>query len=153
MDHEFLFSSQRGEPAPCCWFWLGDDIMCESLDDRTAIADYICDMTAELAVLAAWADHTDPNKSANGLRMLRRSLRSATWQAIWRATRRSCRALTPHRSNPQTSFGYPRYAPRKDSLASFRSICEILAAAFGEDFQKQEYRRDRLRQPLTRSPR
>ncbi|MGB6444220.1 MAG: hypothetical protein WBE14_03135 [Xanthobacteraceae bacterium] len=33
--------------------------MCESLDDRTAIADYICDMTAELAVLAAWADHTD----------------------------------------------------------------------------------------------
>ncbi|MGA8322047.1 MAG: hypothetical protein WBE48_05880 [Xanthobacteraceae bacterium] len=59
MDHEFLFSSQRGEPAPCCWFWLGDDIMCESLDDRTAIADYICDMTAELAVLAAWADHTD----------------------------------------------------------------------------------------------
>ncbi|HSZ64764.1 MAG TPA: hypothetical protein VK825_01045 [Xanthobacteraceae bacterium] len=38
----------------------GDDIMdCESLDDRTAIADYICDMTAELAVLAAWADHTD----------------------------------------------------------------------------------------------
>ena len=40
--------------------WLGDDMMdCESLDDRTAIADYICDMTAELAVLAAWADHTD----------------------------------------------------------------------------------------------
>lgn len=32
---------------------------CESLDDRTAIADYIADMTAELALLAAWADHTD----------------------------------------------------------------------------------------------
>ena len=39
---------------------LGDDVMdCESLDDRTAIADYITDMTAELALLAAWADHTD----------------------------------------------------------------------------------------------
>jgi len=39
---------------------LGDDVMdCESLDDRTAIADYIADMTAELALLAAWADHTD----------------------------------------------------------------------------------------------
>jgi hypothetical protein len=39
---------------------LGDDVMdCESLDDRAAIADYIADMTAELALLAAWADHTD----------------------------------------------------------------------------------------------
>jgi hypothetical protein len=39
---------------------LGDDVMdCESLDDQTAIADYIADMTAELALLAAWADHTD----------------------------------------------------------------------------------------------
>jgi hypothetical protein len=32
---------------------------CETLDDRTAVADYICDLTAELALLAAWADHID----------------------------------------------------------------------------------------------
>jgi hypothetical protein len=32
---------------------------CETLDDRTAIADYISDLTAELALLAAWAEHTD----------------------------------------------------------------------------------------------
>jgi hypothetical protein len=28
-------------------------------DDRTAVADYISDLTAELAVMAAWAEHTD----------------------------------------------------------------------------------------------
>ncbi len=32
---------------------------CELPDDRTAVADYIADLTAELALLAAWADHTD----------------------------------------------------------------------------------------------
>ncbi len=39
---------------------LGADSMdCELLDDRTAVADYIADLTAELALLAAWADYTD----------------------------------------------------------------------------------------------
>jgi hypothetical protein len=32
---------------------------CETLDDRTAVADYISDLTAELALLAAWAEHTN----------------------------------------------------------------------------------------------
>lgn len=39
---------------------LGDNIMDhETLDDRTAVAEYIFDLTAELAVMAARADHTD----------------------------------------------------------------------------------------------
>jgi hypothetical protein len=32
---------------------------CESNDDRVAVAEYISDLTAELALMAAWADHTD----------------------------------------------------------------------------------------------
>ena len=32
---------------------------CKSQDDRAAVAEYIADLTAELALMAAWADHTD----------------------------------------------------------------------------------------------
>jgi hypothetical protein len=32
---------------------------CETQEERTAVADYISAMTAELAVMAAWAEHTD----------------------------------------------------------------------------------------------
>jgi len=32
---------------------------CESQDDRTAVAEYISDLTAELALMAAWAEHAD----------------------------------------------------------------------------------------------
>jgi hypothetical protein len=32
---------------------------CESQDDRAAVADYVADLMAELALMAAWADHTD----------------------------------------------------------------------------------------------
>lgn len=32
---------------------------CESQDDRAAVAEYVADLTAELALMAAWADHTD----------------------------------------------------------------------------------------------
>jgi hypothetical protein len=32
---------------------------CETQDDRTAVAEYVCDLTAELAVMAAWAEHVD----------------------------------------------------------------------------------------------
>ena len=34
-------------------------MVCETQDERTAVADYILAMTAELAVMAAWAEHTD----------------------------------------------------------------------------------------------
>src|ERR1700733_15379426 len=134
MDHEFLFSSQRGEPAPCCLLLAGGTtswtVSRSTIEQRSPTISW------------KWRVF-NPSKSADGLRMLRRSLRPATWLAtllaIWRATRRSCRTLTPDHSNPQTSFGCPRYAPRKDSLASFRSICGILAAAFGDNFLKQQF--------------
>ncbi len=32
---------------------------CELQDDRAAVAEYVADLTAELALMAAWADHTD----------------------------------------------------------------------------------------------
>jgi hypothetical protein len=32
---------------------------CETQDDQTAVAEYVCDLTAELAVMAAWAEHVD----------------------------------------------------------------------------------------------
>jgi hypothetical protein len=32
---------------------------CETQDERAAVADYISAMAAELAVMAAWAEHTD----------------------------------------------------------------------------------------------
>jgi hypothetical protein len=32
---------------------------CDSQDDRAAVAEYISDLTAELALMAAWAEHTD----------------------------------------------------------------------------------------------
>jgi hypothetical protein len=34
-------------------------MVCATDDDRTAVADYISDLAAELAVMAAWAEHTD----------------------------------------------------------------------------------------------
>jgi hypothetical protein len=34
-------------------------MVCETDDNRTAVADYICDLTAELALLAAWAEHAN----------------------------------------------------------------------------------------------
>ena len=34
-------------------------MVCQTDDDRTAVADYVSDLTAELAVMAAWAEHTD----------------------------------------------------------------------------------------------
>ncbi len=37
----------------------GGNMICESEDDRIAVADYISDLTAELALMAAWADHID----------------------------------------------------------------------------------------------
>lgn len=38
----------------------GDYIVdCETQDERTAIADYISALAAELAVMAAWAEHAD----------------------------------------------------------------------------------------------
>ncbi len=38
----------------------GSDIMvCKTDDDRTAVADYISELTAELALMAAWADYAD----------------------------------------------------------------------------------------------
>ena len=35
------------------------DCDCDSEDDRTAVAEYISDLTAELALMAAWAEHAD----------------------------------------------------------------------------------------------
>jgi hypothetical protein len=35
------------------------DCDCESQDDRAAVAQYISDLTAELALMAAWAEHAD----------------------------------------------------------------------------------------------
>ena len=32
---------------------------CATEEERTAVADYISDLTAELALMAAWAEHTD----------------------------------------------------------------------------------------------
>jgi len=32
---------------------------CETQDERAAVADYIAEMAAELAVMAAWAEHAD----------------------------------------------------------------------------------------------
>jgi hypothetical protein len=32
---------------------------CETQNERTAVAEYIADMAAELAVMAAWAEHED----------------------------------------------------------------------------------------------
>jgi hypothetical protein len=32
---------------------------CESQDDRMDVAEYISDLTAELALMAAWAEHAD----------------------------------------------------------------------------------------------
>jgi hypothetical protein len=32
---------------------------CETQDDRTVVADYICDLTTELAAIAAAADYVD----------------------------------------------------------------------------------------------
>jgi hypothetical protein len=38
----------------------GSGIMvCKTDDDRTAVADYICDLTAELALMAAEAEHAN----------------------------------------------------------------------------------------------
>ena len=34
-------------------------MICETCDDKRAVADYISDLTAELALMAAWAEHTD----------------------------------------------------------------------------------------------
>ena len=34
-------------------------MVCAKDGDQTEVADYIADMAAELAVLAAWAEHTD----------------------------------------------------------------------------------------------
>jgi hypothetical protein len=34
-------------------------MICETYDDNAAVADYISDLTAELALMAAWAEHTD----------------------------------------------------------------------------------------------
>jgi hypothetical protein len=34
-------------------------MICETCDDKTALADYISDLTAELALMAAWAEHGD----------------------------------------------------------------------------------------------
>ena len=39
---------------------LGGFMMdCESQDDRVGVAEYISDLTAELALMAAWAEHAD----------------------------------------------------------------------------------------------
>ena len=35
------------------------DCDCDSEDDRAAVAEYISDLTAELALMAAWAEHAD----------------------------------------------------------------------------------------------
>jgi hypothetical protein len=32
---------------------------CESEDERVAVAEYVSDLTAELALMAAWAEHAD----------------------------------------------------------------------------------------------
>jgi hypothetical protein len=60
MDYELLYFQQ---PCPCVmlnWPGLGSDIMaCKTDDDRAAVADYISDLAAELASMAAWARHTD----------------------------------------------------------------------------------------------
>ena len=32
---------------------------CATEEERRAVADYISDLTAELALMAAWAEHTD----------------------------------------------------------------------------------------------
>ena len=34
-------------------------MVCETDNDQAAVADYISDLTAELAVMAAWAGHAD----------------------------------------------------------------------------------------------
>jgi hypothetical protein len=34
-------------------------MVCKTDDDRKAVADYISDLTAELALMADWAQHTD----------------------------------------------------------------------------------------------
>ena len=49
------------EAAPCFRAsGLGGLMMdCESQDDRAAVAEYISDLTAELALMAAWAEHVD----------------------------------------------------------------------------------------------
>jgi hypothetical protein len=58
MNFYFLPKPQRLRHA---WFKRrGGDLMdCETQDDRTAVAEYVCDLTAELAVMAAWAEHID----------------------------------------------------------------------------------------------
>jgi hypothetical protein len=39
---------------------LGDEAMDSATqDERTAVADYISDLAAELALMAAWAEHTE----------------------------------------------------------------------------------------------
>jgi hypothetical protein len=39
---------------------LGDETMdCATQDEQTAVADYIADLAAELALMAAWAEHTE----------------------------------------------------------------------------------------------
>lgn len=42
-----------------CPTWGGDMMDCEIPEDRAAVAEYVSDMTAELAVLAAWAEYAD----------------------------------------------------------------------------------------------
>jgi hypothetical protein len=61
MNHEFLFSSQAIGAAPfSAASGLGELMIdCESQDDRAAVAEYISDLTAELALMAAWAEHAD----------------------------------------------------------------------------------------------
>jgi hypothetical protein len=34
-------------------------MVCEMQDEQTTIAQYVCDLTAELAVMAAYAEHVD----------------------------------------------------------------------------------------------
>jgi len=54
MNFYFLPKPQRLRHAR---FIGGGDLMdCEAQDDRTAVAEYVCDLTAELAVMAAWAE-------------------------------------------------------------------------------------------------
>jgi hypothetical protein len=55
-------------------------------DDRAAVADYISDLAAELALMAAWAGHTD----------LVRLLEMARVESEWLCGRHQDGAASPH---------------------------------------------------------
>src|SRR5271169_2819975 len=77
-----------------------DSMVCETDNDRTAVADYIADLTAVLAVIAAWAEHTD-------LARLLEMARLESEQLCGRSQTETAEPLPGETARPQITPGQP----------------------------------------------